>query len=202
LDNLALVLSLLIGASAHAGTVKFSGPVSKCSMHKLVNGVAALSAAGDRDITVKIGSSDGGDLYAALKAMTELRRYNVNTHATGECASACTVVYAAGAQRSAKNAKFMFHGTQVATHKLKVTTVAAISADPCAPAAVKITKGEALTKAEQNEFRHHFADSWLIAIRQASPSLANELDRRDVLLNEDEKWYSTKAARAHGYVNN
>ncbi len=171
-------------------------------MHQLVSKVANLSKAGDRDITVKIGNSDGGDLYAALNAMDELRRYGVDTIAAGSCASACTVVYAAGAVRSAKGgARFMFHGTEVATHKLKKSTVAAIKADPCAKSAVKVTIGEALTKAEQNEFRHSFADQWLSAIRTASPALANELDRKDALLRKDEVWYSTKDARSLGYVN-
>ncbi len=171
-------------------------------MHQLENKVKSLSQAGDRNITVKIGTSDGGDLYAALKTAEELRRFNVNTHATGECASACTALYAAGRARSAKGARFMFHGVQVATHKLKKETVGAISTDPCQPSAVKITKGEALTKAERQGFKEKFAGDWLSAIRIASPSLANELDRKDTLLRDGEKWYSTSAAAKHGYVNN
>lgn len=149
-------------------------------MNSLVSKVREKAQAGDRDITVKIGTSDGGDLYAALHARDELRRYGVKTLAVGDCASACTALYAAGRVRSSDGGRFMFHATNVE----RVTRT-----------------GRKMSKAEQREWVEKFAGDWLAAIREVSPALAADLDRRDTLTKGGETWYSTKKARTLGYVN-
>lgn len=180
--QIAFLVLVLLGASvAQAGTIKFSGDVSSSTMSSLVAKVRAKHQAGDRDIVVRIGDSDGGDLYAALRARDELRRYDVDTVATGECASACTVLFAAGELRSVDGGRFMFHAPQVD----RVTRT-----------------GRRMSREEQRSWVEKFAGDWLRAIREVSPALANDLDRRDALTKGGDTWYSGKKARSLGYANN
>jgi hypothetical protein len=196
-------VALILASSAPAATVNFSGEVSKCSMYRLVSEVRALAQRGDTNITVLIRDSDGGDLYAAINANEELRRYNVNTNLQGTCASSCTVLFAAGQMRSASNGEFMFHAVGVGTRKISTQTATAISTDPCQPSAVNIILGERLTKAEQLGFRNKFAADWLEKIRQASPSLADKLYREHTLTESTrEDWIEIRAARRFGFINN
>jgi hypothetical protein len=195
-------VAFIVSTVAQAGTVNFQGEVSKCSMHRLVSEVQNLASQGDPNITILIDDSDGGDLYAAIDANEKLRQYNVNTHLQGSCASSCTVLYAVGRARSASGGNFMFHATKVNPRMISVASASAIAEDPCQPSAVNFTYGGRLTEAQQRSYLNKFAGDWLSEIRKASPSLADDLQRKKTLSEGDgEEWISIKEARKFGFVN-
>jgi ATP-dependent protease ClpP protease subunit len=187
---------------AQAGTVNFQGMISKCSMHRLVSEVQNLASQGDPNITILIGDSNGGDLYAAIDANEKLRQYNVNTYLHGDCASSCTALYAVGRTRSAKDGSFMFHATKVKSQLISVASANAIAEDPCQPSAVNVTYEGRLTEAQQRAILNKFAGDWLNEIRKASPSLADDLHLNKTLTEGDEeRWISIEEARKYGFVN-
>lgn len=60
--------------------------------------------------------SPGGRLYEAHEIATEVRRRGLQARATGDCASACTLVFVAGSRRSlAAHARLGFHRASVAS---------------------------------------------------------------------------------------
>lgn len=63
------------------------------------------------DATTLTLTSPGGQLYEARGAAKIILAYGLDTHAEGECASACTLLFAAGTSRSmAPDARLGFHG--------------------------------------------------------------------------------------------
>lgn len=196
------VVALVTSTAAQAGTVNFRGEISKCSMHRLVSEVQNLASRGDPNITILIGDSNGGDLYAAIDANEKLRQYNVNTYLHGDCASSCTALYAVGQVRSAEDGSFMFHATKVDRRLISVKSATAIAEDPCQPSAVNITYEGRLTEAQQRGILNKFAGDWLNEIRKASPSLADDLHLNKTLTEGDEEhWISIEEARKFGFVN-
>jgi ATP-dependent protease ClpP protease subunit len=81
------------------------------SMRTLRKQLVALTEAGVTEITIVL-SSPGGLVVAALNAFGFINALpaRINTHAQGWVASAATVLFLAGQQRSAdRNAQFLFH---------------------------------------------------------------------------------------------
>ncbi len=161
-------------AVAQATEIQFNDDISRASMSALINKVTASASAGDRNITVHLNSG-GGDLVAALRAAQVLKQYGVNTSASNDCSSACTVLFAAGRIRTASSGStFMFHAVHV-ERKLK------------------------------NDWRQayikKYAALWLSAVRSAPPRLANLLESRHILI-DGEQTFSGRELRSYGYVNN
>jgi ATP-dependent protease ClpP protease subunit len=86
------------------------------TMKALRKELATVVEAGVTDVTLVLSSS-GGQLFAALNAYSFIRALpaTINTHATGLVASAATVLFLAGEQRSSdRNTLFVFHPSQSA----------------------------------------------------------------------------------------
>jgi hypothetical protein len=98
-----LAIYFALQSVAYGETIRFEGDVTPESMASLVSRAAAASKAGDRNITIELNSG-GGNLGAALNANTKLKKYGVNTLVRSECASSCTVLFAAGRTRTAMSA--------------------------------------------------------------------------------------------------
>jgi hypothetical protein len=176
----ALIVFLLLAGRAQATTIRFSDDVTPDSMNSLVAKVAKAYAAGDRNITVELDSG-GGNLGSALYANAQLKRYSVNTLVRNECASSCTVLFAAGKTRTASGgANFMFHAVQVEHIDGKL-------------------KKQGLTA---RSVAQDYANRWLAAVRAASPTLAARLEARRTLIAGSDTNYSGSELRKYGYVNN
>jgi hypothetical protein len=172
-------LALLSATSSHATTIRFSSDVTINSMNSLVAKVASAYNSGDRNITVELDSG-GGNLGAALNAGVRLRSYGVNTLVRNDCASSCTVLFAAGKTRSAsRGANFMFHAVHVEHIDKKL-------------------KKQGLTS---KSVAQDYANRWLAAVRAASPSLADRLQQRRTLIAGSDTNYSGSELRKYGYVN-
>ncbi len=182
----AAVVFMALISSAHASVVRYEGEVTAEGMNQLVAKVAKLANAGDRNITVSLNSG-GGNLVAALKASRLLKQYGVHTTAYNDCSSSCTVLFAAGVNRSASSSTtFLFHAVKVAKKSSKL-----------------FSSGSSykLSSSAKNEFVTKYANLWLDAVREVSPSLADKL-RRDNTLTKGSKEYSASSLRKFGYVNN
>ncbi len=175
----ALALLVFLSPLAKASTIRFSDEVTINSMDSLVNKVAKAYAAGDRNITVELDSG-GGNLGAALNANNKLKGYGVNTYVRNECASSCTVLFAAGKTRSASSgANFMFHAVHVEHIDRKL-------------------KKQGLTS---RSVAQDYSNRWLAAVRAVSPSLASRLEARRTLIAGADTNYSGSELRKYGYVN-
>lgn len=164
---------------AQGSTIRFSSEITPNSMNSLVSKVASAHKAGDRNITIELDSV-GGNLGAALRANSRLKAYGVNTLVKRECASSCTVLFAAGRVRSAsRGANFMFH----AVHVEHIDS--------------KLRKQGYTTKSVAQDY----ANRWLAAVRAASPSLASRLQARRTLIAGSDTNYSGTELRKYGYVN-
>lgn len=178
--------SFALQSVAHAATISFHDDVTRNSMQSLVAKVAAASNAGDRNITIELDSG-GGNLGAALVANAELKKYRVNTLVKNECASSCTVLFAAGRIRTAsRGANFMFHAVHVEHIDKKL----------------KYNKKKNVNGVTADQVAQNYAAAWLRTIRSASPSLANLLDKKRTLTRGDETNFSGAELRSSGYVNN
>ncbi len=94
----------------------FEQNIDVASMKALRKQLTALVEAGVTDMTLVL-SSAGGTVLPALLAYSFIRSLpaSIDTHATGFVASAATVLFLAGQQRSADhNARFLFHPPQTA----------------------------------------------------------------------------------------
>ncbi len=181
-----LATLLALQAVAHAATIQFEGEVTFETMASLVSEVAAASKAGDRNITVQLDSG-GGNLGAALKANAELKNYGVNTLVENQCASSCTVLFAAGRTRTASGgADFMFHAVTVEHIGKKL----------------RYNKKKNPTGVTAAQVSQLYASEWLQAVRSASPSLADLLEKQRRLTRGPDKDYSGRELRKYGYVNN
>ena len=179
----SIVSALLISSAAHAATVRFDDSVTPRSMDDLVDRVRALYEAGESSITVQL-ESGGGDLAAAFDAYRQLQRYDVNTLVRGECASACTVLFAAGNSRMATSgAQFMFHAIHIESIRYRPGL------------------GDENRRRARSEVSDRFSGEWLSIIRSVDPDLANELERQDVLTRGGERWFSGSRLSQTGYVN-
>ena len=107
---ISFVFLSALGAVAQATEIQFNDDISSASMAALINKVAASASVGDRNITVHLNSG-GGDLVAALRAAQSLKRYGVNTSASNDCSSACTVLFSAGAVRTASSGTTFMSGS-------------------------------------------------------------------------------------------
>ena len=181
LKTFVSVLALaLLASQSHAGTIRFSDDVTPNSMNSLVAKVAKAYTAGDRNITIELDSG-GGNLGAALFANTQLKKYGVNTLVKNDCASSCTVLFAAGKTRTASGgATFMFHAVTVEHIDKKL-------------------KKQGLTA---KSVAQDYANRWLAAVRAASPSLAARLEARRTLIAGGDTDYSGSELQKYGYVNN
>lgn len=164
---------------AQGATIRFSSEITPNSMNSLVSKVASAYKSGDRNITVELDSG-GGNLGAAFRANAQLKSYGVNTLVKNECASACTVLFAAGKTRSAsRGANFMFH----AVHVEHIDS--------------KLRKQGFTTKSVAQDY----ANRWLASVRAVSPSLAARLQSRRTLIAGSDTNYSGNELRKYGYVN-
>ena len=199
-----ITLALLLSSAAHAATIKFSGEISPDSMNKLVSKAAAAYGTGDRNITIEI-DSDGGNLGAALNAVTKLKTYGVNTSVKSNCASSCTALYTAGKVRSASGgAEFMFHAVSVEKNSDKYLR------DPKTNKVLRDPKTNDKLQdpnwKSASELAALYAWRWIAAVRSASPSLASTLEKnRTLLVKHDSEnsgvTYSGNSLRKTGYVN-
>jgi hypothetical protein len=185
--QLTTILSVLVGLStvADAMTIRFSDDVTPQSMNKLISRVAAAHQAGDRNITIEL-NSNGGNLGSALTAFAQIKRYGANTLVKRLCASSCTVLFAAGATRSASNsARFMFHAVHVEHIAKKL----------------RYNKKKNVDGVTKDQVAEDYANRWLMAVRSASPALASQLERKHTLISGRETYFSGRALRKLGYVN-
>ncbi len=178
----AAVVFIAMLSSAHASVVRYDDEVTASGMNQLIAKVARLSNAGDRNITVSLNSG-GGDLIAALNANRQLKQYRVNTSASDDCSSACTVIFAAGVNRSASSSTtFLFHAVHVSKKSPKLFS-------------------SGLSSSSQDDYVTKYANLWLAAVRAASPSFAGQLQRENTLTRGSRE-YTGSSLRKFGFVNN
>jgi hypothetical protein len=177
--SLFAMITFVVSVTASASTIRFSNEVTINSMNSLVAKVAKTYEAGDRNITLELDSG-GGNLGAALNASAALKRYGVNTFVRHECASSCTVLFAAGKTRSASGgANFMFHAVHVEHIDSKL-------------------RKQGLTS---KSVAQDYSNRWLAAVRDASPTLAARLQARRTLIAGSDTNFSGHELRKYGYVN-
>lgn len=181
----ALATFFALQSVAHAATIRFSDDVTPESMSSLIAKVASAYKGGDRNITVQL-DSPGGNLGAALNAYAQLKSYGVNTLVKNECASSCTVLFAAGKTRTASNgADFMFHAVHVEHIDKKLRYDKKKNPNGTTPEKVALD----------------YSNRWLAVVRDASPSLAALLQKNRTLIAGEDTDYSGRDLRKYGYVN-
>lgn len=180
---LSFIATLISAAPfAKASTIYLDGEVNRESVQRILDKAQELSSRGDRNITLSL-KSGGGVLTEALRAYPILKALGVNTSAHDDCSSSCTVLFAAGAVRSAAmDTTFEFHQVGIAKKKQKLF-------------------GKGLDQSAEDDFRADYANRWTNAIQGASPALAADLTAKGVLL-KGRKVYRRGQLRKLGYVNN
>ncbi len=166
-----------------ASHVSFRRDITPATLSSLVKDIekASLKIKPDQERVVVIDlSSGGGDLNAAFKFVNETPvlearlGIEIDTRVTSTCESACTVLYTAGRKRIArKGASFGFHSPAIAS---------------------RVPRG-----ISRSAILEYARTRWLAAVTKVDPALAYEIDRRN-LLNDEEMTYLSGRTLDGGYV--
>lgn len=182
--SLAFLFSLSLPALA-ASHVSFWQEITPDSMNKLVRNIekatSKLKPTDERVIVIDL-SSGGGNLYAAFKfvndtpALESRLGIEIDTRVSSTCESACTVLYTAGRKRLARRgASFGFHSPAIASRVPR-----------------GVSRSAVLESARAR---------WLAAISRVDAALAYEIDRRNLLMDEEMSYVSGRSLDG-GYVTN
>jgi hypothetical protein len=115
------------------GSYAFEGDVTTESVAALIAAVQG----GAREITL---ASPGGELGAALEAFDVLSAAGVTTRATGDCASACVILLAAGRERHVAG------GARIGVHRWATDTDESGAENTPSEAEVQATSAEILAR--------------------------------------------------------
>ncbi len=182
--KLSLLILFSFSTQAFAAShVSFWNDITPASLSSLVKNIekAALKIKADQERVVVIDlTSGGGDLYAAFKfvsdtpALEERLGIEIDTRVTSTCESACTVLYTAGRKRLARRgASFGFHSPAIASRVPR-----------------GVSRSAVLESARAR---------WMAAITKVDPALAYEIDRRNLLMDEEMTYLSGRSLDG-GYV--
>lgn len=106
------------------GTIRIEGNIGFAALNRLDAALNAALAAGHKVAMIEL-ESPGGRIPAARGIARRILDRGLATRATGTCASACTLIFAAGRARSlAPGARLGFHGYHIGIYDSAIRSLA------------------------------------------------------------------------------
>lgn len=179
------VLGLSFGVLAKPVVkIGFSSEITKSSMDRLIKDFnKAMTKNTERPLVINLDlGSGGGNVNEAIRVLNYIRQINTTPDITintrvgswSSCESACTILYTAGKKRyAAERAQFGFHSPKFQSGDRQGVSV--------------------------NDIENRYRKIWLDYIIQVDPVVANEIELKHYLMDEEMSYMSGRDLHT-GYV--